>query len=38
MMRFRGDQALFYVFLLGLMVPQEAIVVPLYYRPARRSG
>jgi raffinose/stachyose/melibiose transport system permease protein len=31
MMRFRGDQALFYVFLLGLMVPLEATVVPLYY-------
>ena len=31
MMRFRGAQVLFYVFLLGLMVPLEAIVVPLYY-------
>ena len=31
MMRFRGSQALFYLFLLGLMVPLEAIVVPLYY-------
>ena len=31
MMRFRGDQALFYLFLLGLMVPLEATVVPLYY-------
>ena len=31
MMRFRGEQALFYLFLLGLMVPLEAIVVPLYY-------
>jgi raffinose/stachyose/melibiose transport system permease protein len=31
MMRFRGEQVLFYLFLLGLMVPMEAIVVPLYY-------
>jgi raffinose/stachyose/melibiose transport system permease protein len=31
MMRFRGSQALFYVFLLGLMVPMEAMIVPLYY-------
>jgi raffinose/stachyose/melibiose transport system permease protein len=31
MMRFRGQQALFYVFLLGLMVPLEATIVPLYY-------
>src|SRR3954452_7343769 len=31
MMRFRGDQALFYVLLLGLMVPLEAFIVPLYY-------
>jgi raffinose/stachyose/melibiose transport system permease protein len=31
MMRFRGSQVLFYVFLLGLMVPMEAIIVPLYY-------
>lgn len=30
-MRFRGAQPLFYVFLLGLMVPNEAFVVPLYY-------
>lgn len=30
-MRFRFAGPLFYVFLLGLMVPQEAIVVPLYY-------
>jgi raffinose/stachyose/melibiose transport system permease protein len=30
-MRFRGSQALFYLFLLGLMVPLEATVVPLYY-------
>ena len=31
MMRFRGQQALFYLFLLGLMVPLEATIVPLYY-------
>jgi raffinose/stachyose/melibiose transport system permease protein len=31
MMRFRGDQVLFYVLLLGLMVPLEAFIVPLYY-------
>ncbi len=31
MMRFRGEQALFYLLLLGLMIPLEAIVVPLYY-------
>ncbi len=31
MMRFRGSQLLFYVVLLGLMIPTEAIVVPLYY-------
>jgi raffinose/stachyose/melibiose transport system permease protein len=31
MMRFRGNQVLFYVFLLGLMVPLESTVVPLYY-------
>ena len=31
MMRFRGSQALFYVILLGLMVPLEATIVPLYY-------
>jgi raffinose/stachyose/melibiose transport system permease protein len=31
MMRFRGQQALFYLLLLGLMIPLEAIVVPLYY-------
>jgi raffinose/stachyose/melibiose transport system permease protein len=30
-MRFRGSTVLFYVFLLGLMVPMEAIIVPLYY-------
>jgi raffinose/stachyose/melibiose transport system permease protein len=31
MMRFRGASVLFYVILLGLMVPTEAIIVPLYY-------
>ena len=31
MMRFRGRQALFYLLLLGLMVPLEATIVPLYY-------
>ena len=31
MMRFRGSTVLFYVFLLGLMVPMEAMIVPLYY-------
>jgi raffinose/stachyose/melibiose transport system permease protein len=31
LMRFRGATLLFYVFLLGLMVPMEAIIVPLYY-------
>jgi len=31
LMRFRGEQVLFYAILLGLMVPLEAIVVPLYY-------
>ncbi len=31
MMRFRGHQVLFYVLLLGLMVPLEATIVPLYY-------
>jgi raffinose/stachyose/melibiose transport system permease protein len=31
MMRFRGHQALFYLILLGLMVPLEATIVPLYY-------
>jgi raffinose/stachyose/melibiose transport system permease protein len=28
---FRGSQALFYLFLLGIMVPTEAIVVPLFF-------
>jgi raffinose/stachyose/melibiose transport system permease protein len=31
LLRFRGSSVLFYVFLLGLMVPMEAIIVPLYY-------
>jgi raffinose/stachyose/melibiose transport system permease protein len=31
LMRFRGSTALFYVFLLGLMVPEEALIVPLYF-------
>ena len=31
LMRFRGEQVLFYVILLGLTIPMEAIVVPLYY-------
>lgn len=30
-MRFRGSSALFYLFLLGLMVPAEAIVIPLFF-------
>lgn len=30
-MRFRGSGVLFYLLLLGLMVPSEAIVIPLYY-------
>lgn len=30
-MRFKGDQVLFYTFLLGIMVPTEAIIVPLYF-------
>lgn len=31
-MKFRGSSVLFYVLLLGLMIPNEAIVVPLYYQ------
>jgi raffinose/stachyose/melibiose transport system permease protein len=31
LMRFRGAGALFYLFLLGLMVPIEAMIVPLYF-------
>ncbi|WP_291277906.1 carbohydrate ABC transporter permease [Galactobacter sp.] len=30
-MRFRGSTVLFYLFLLGIMVPAEAIVVPLFF-------
>jgi raffinose/stachyose/melibiose transport system permease protein len=30
-MTFRGRNVLFYLFLLGIMVPNEAIVVPLYF-------
>lgn len=30
-MTFRGSTALFYLFLLGIMVPEEAIVVPLFF-------
>ena len=30
LMRFRGAQVLFYVLLLGLMIPMEAMIVPLY--------
>jgi raffinose/stachyose/melibiose transport system permease protein len=30
-MRFRGRTVLFYVFILGLMIPMEAMIVPLYY-------
>lgn len=30
-MTFSGSQVLFYVFLLGIMVPTEAIVVPLFF-------
>jgi raffinose/stachyose/melibiose transport system permease protein len=31
LMRFRGSELLFYAFLLGLMIPLEAMIVPLYY-------
>ena len=31
-MRFRGSSVLFYVLLLGLMVPSEAVVIPLYFQ------
>ena len=31
LMRFRGREVLFYVLLLGLMIPEEAMIVPLYY-------
>jgi raffinose/stachyose/melibiose transport system permease protein len=30
-MRFRGDKLLFYVLLLGLILPYEAVIIPLYY-------
>jgi raffinose/stachyose/melibiose transport system permease protein len=30
-MTFRGSSVLFYLLLLGLMVPSEAVVIPLYY-------
>ncbi len=30
-MRFPGSEVLFYLFLLGLTVPEEALVIPLYY-------
>jgi raffinose/stachyose/melibiose transport system permease protein len=30
-MRFPGSRALFYLFILGLLIPTEATIVPLYY-------
>jgi raffinose/stachyose/melibiose transport system permease protein len=30
-MRFRGSKLLFYLFILGLIIPTEATIVPLYY-------
>lgn len=30
-MRFRGATALFYLFLLGMMIPAEAVVIPLFF-------
>jgi raffinose/stachyose/melibiose transport system permease protein len=30
-MRFRGSRGLFYLFILGLIIPTEATIVPLYY-------
>ncbi len=30
-MTFRGSSVLFYLLLLGLMVPEEALIIPLYY-------
>lgn len=30
-MRFRGSTAVFYVFLLGIMVPTEAFIVPMFF-------
>ena len=32
LMRFRGASVLFYVFIAGLMIPLEALVVPLYFK------
>ena len=31
-MRFRGSTVLFYVFIAGLMIPLEALVIPLYFK------
>lgn len=31
-MRFRGSNVLFYLFILGLIIPHEALVIPLYFR------
>ena len=36
-MRFRGDTVLFYVFIVGLVMPFEATIIPLYY-DLRRFG
>jgi raffinose/stachyose/melibiose transport system permease protein len=30
-MRFRGDTVIFSLFLLGIIIPEEAVIVPLYY-------
>jgi raffinose/stachyose/melibiose transport system permease protein len=30
-MRFRGSKAIFYLFILGLIIPTEATIVPLFY-------
>jgi hypothetical protein len=30
-MRFRGSQLIFWLFILGLIIPTEATIVPLYY-------
>lgn len=30
-MQFRGSKAIFYLFILGLIIPTEATIVPLYY-------
>lgn len=32
LMRFRGSNSLFYLFILGLIIPTEALVIPLYFR------